>query len=54
MTSLPQKRTSPLMVAEEGSSRRSERAVTDFPDPLSPTMASRSPARTSRSTPRTA
>ena len=44
----------PETLALSGNSRVDDRAVTDFPDPLSPTSARVSPLRTSKLTPRTA
>src|SRR5436190_5290522 len=54
--SRPSNRTSPLSIFPGGSgiSRSSERAVTLFPEPLSPTIATVSPAATSNETDSTA
>ena len=53
--STPPRRIFPVVVAvEELLSLRMEPAMTDFPDPLSPTMQTVSPAYTSNDTPSTA
>jgi hypothetical protein len=53
-TSVPSRTTVPSVRADSGSSPRMVRAVTVFPLPDSPTIASTSARRTSRVTPRTA
>ena len=53
--SSPAKRMRPWLTRPEASSRRvTANAVTDFPEPLSPTTPSVSPAATEKDTPRTA
>ena len=52
--SRPRYSTEPVISALSGNRRTVDSAVTDFPDPLSPTIASVSPACSSKLTPRTA
>ena len=54
ISSWPRILTEPVILAEAGSRPIAARNVTDFPEPLSPTIPSNSPSRTVVSTPRTA